>query len=312
MNMAAPKPRRVASNLERVLASNALAVTAEIAPNASGSPEQVRSHARALRTFVDACNVTDNQRAQVKISSLAAAALLLKEGLEPVMQLVTRDRNRIALQSDLLGAHALGVRNVLCLSGDDPRSGNEPDATPVYEFTTERLLAAAKKMRDSAVLAGGAPVEDPPNFLLGATASPSAAELEEAVVNVRGKVDAGADFIQTQAVYDLDAFEEWMRLVRKEWLHEKVSILAGVLPIKSVKMARFLDEKVPGISVPRFVMERMTKSGDAKAEGIRIALETIERLREIDGIRGVHIMAVGWEDVVPTIVQKAGLHPRPI
>ncbi|HKZ63550.1 MAG TPA: methylenetetrahydrofolate reductase, partial [Thermoplasmata archaeon] len=166
--------------------------------------------------------------------------------------------------------------------------------------------------RDSAVLAGGAPVEDPPNFLLGATASPSAAELEEAVVNVRGKVDAGADFIQTQAVYDLDAFEEWMRLVRKEWLHEKVSILAGVLPIKSVKMARFLDEKVPGISVPRFVMERMTKSGDAKAEGIRIALETIERLREIDGIRGVHIMAVGWEDVVPTIVQKAGLHPRPI
>ena len=310
--MAAPKPRRVASNLERVLASNALAVTAEIAPNASGSPEQVRSHARALRTFVDACNVTDNQRAQVKISSLAAAALLLQEGLEPVMQLVTRDRNRIALQSDLLGAHALGVRNVLCLSGDDPRSGNEPDATPVYEFTTERLLAAAKKMRDSAVLSGGAPVEGPPNFLLGATASPSTGALEEAVVNVRGKVDAGADFIQTQATYDLEVFEEWMRLVRKEWLHEKVHILAGILPIKSVKMARFLDEKVPGISIPQSVMERLTKASDAKSEGIRIALDAIESLRRIDGVRGVHLMAVDWEDVVPTIVQKAGLYPRPI
>ena len=310
--MAAPKPRRVASNLERVLASNALAVTAEIAPNASGSPEQVRSHARALRTFVDACNVTDNQRAQVKISSLAAAVLLLQEGLEPVMQLVTRDRNRIALQSDLLGAHALGVRNVLCLSGDDPRSGNEPDATPVYEFTTERLLAAAKKMRDSAVLSGGAPVEGPPNFLLGATASPSTGALEEAVVNVRGKVDAGADFIQTQATYDLEVFEEWMRLVRKEWLHEKVHILAGILPIKSVKMARFLDEKVPGISIPQSVMERLTKASDAKSEGIRIALDAIESLRRIDGVRGVHLMAVDWEDVVPTIVQKAGLYPRPI
>ena len=309
--MAASRPLRVGSRLEKVLASRTFAVTAEITPDASGAPDHVRAQARAMRGFADACNVTDCQRAQVRISALAASAILLQEGVEPVMQTVTRDRNRIALQADLLGAHALGVRNVLCLSGDDPRVGNEPEATPVYEWSTEQLLAVAKKLRDSGRLAGDAPVEEPPNLFLGATANPQAGALEESVVNLRGKVDAGADFIQTQAVYDVATFDEWMGLVRKEWLHEKVHILAGVLPIKSVKLAKYIDEKVPGISLPTSVVPRLMKASDAKAEGLKIALETIEALREIEGVRGVHLMAVEWEDAVPRIVRDAGLHPRP-
>jgi len=309
--MAASRPLRVGSALERVLAANAFAVTAEITPNASGLADRIRAQARAMKGYADACNVTDCQRAQVRISSLAASAILLQEGVEPVMQIVMRDRNRIALQADLLGAHALGVRNVLVMSGDSPRAGNEPDAAPVYEFTTEQFLAVAKKMRDTGKLAGDAAVDDPPNLFLGATANPQPGALEESVVNLRGKVDAGADFIQTQAVYDLELFEEWMGLVRKEWLHEKVHILAGVLPIKSAKMARFLDEKVPGIIVPRPVLERMTKASDAKREGMQISLEIIEALRKIEGVHGIHVMAVEWEDAVPRIVRDAGLHPRP-
>lgn len=309
--MASSRPLRVGSRLERQLASGAFAVTAEVAPNASGSPDHIRAHARALKGFVDACNVTDCQRAQVRISSLGASAILLQEGVEPVMQMVTRDRNRIALQADLLGAHALGVRNVLCLSGDDPKAGNEPEAMPVFEFGTEEFIALAKRMRDQGLLHGGDAIDEPPNLFIGATANPIGGPPEESVVNLRGKVDAGADFIQTQAVYDVEAFEEWMRLVRKEWLHEKVYILAGLIPLKSLKMAKFMDEKVAGISLPPSVLERMTKASDPKAEGQRIALETVEAVRGIEGVRGLHIMAVGWEEIVPTIVQKAELHPRP-
>jgi len=309
--MAASRPLRVGSRLEKALASGAFAVTAEITPDLSGSPDRVRAQARTLRGSADACNVTDCPRALVRISSLAASAILLQEGVEPVMQVAMRDRNRIALQADLLGAHALGVRNVAFMSGDDPKAGNEPDATPVYEWTTEQVLAAAKKLRDQGRLAGGDGVDEPPNLFLGATVNPFGGALEESVVNLRGKVDAGADFVQTQAVFDLDAFEEWMRLVRKEWLHEKAYILAGVIPIRSLKMAKFLDEKVPGIAVPSPLMERFAKASESKAEGLRLAVETIERLRNVEGVRGVHLMAVEWEDAVPKIVKEAGLHPRP-
>ena len=307
--MAASRPLRVGSRLERALASGAFAVTAEITPNAAGSPDHIRAQARLLHGYADACNVTDSPRAHVRISSLAASAILLQESVEPVMQMVTRDRNRIALQADLLGAHALGVRNVVFMSGDDPEAGNEPEAAPVYEWTTEQALAAAARLRDQGTLAGGEVVDDPPNFLLGATANPFVAP-EESVVNLRGKVDAGADFVQTQGVFDLEAFEEWMRLVRKEWLHEKAYVLAGVIPVRSPKMAKFLSEKVPGLVVPSAVVERLAKASDAKAEGIRLAVETIERLCAVEGVRGVHLMAVEWEDAVPRIVKESGLRPR--
>lgn len=302
---------RVGSRLEWVLASGAFAVTAEIAPPASASPEDVRRTAGLFRGHVDACNVTDSQRAQVKMSALAASALAAHEGVEPIMQMVLRDRNRIALQADLLGAAALGIRNVLCLRGDDPQVGNERDAAPVYDLTTEEMISTFRRLRDGSLLKGGDKVDAPPKVLIGAAANPFGGSLEESFANLRGKVTAGADFIQTQAIYDVDAFEEWMRLVRKEWLHERVYILPGVIPLRSPKMAKFMAEKVPGVVIPKDILERMNSAPDPKQEGASIALRTIKALRKVEGVAGVHIMAVNWEEIVPRLVRDAGLHPRP-
>ena len=299
------------SRLERVLARRAFAATAELAPPASASADGVRALARQLRGLCDALNVTDGQRALVRMSAWAAAVVLLQEGLEPILQVVTRDRNRIALQADALGAAAVGVRNVLCLRGDDPRIGNEPDAKGVYELTTEELLATYRRMRDEGKLLGGDPIEARPMLFLGAAVNPFAGSAEDAFANLRGKVEAGADFIQTQAVFDPEAFEAYMQLVRKEWLHDRVGILAGVMPLKSAKMARYVAEKVPGIVVPQAVIARMERASDPKAEGLRIALETIQSLRKVAGVRGVHLMPVNWDEAVPEIAVRAGLFPRP-
>ena len=304
-------PRKSGSRLERVLASGRFAVTAELVPPASPDPEPFLSVARKLKGYADAFNVTDSPRARVHMAPWAAAALLLREGLEPVMQLATRDRNRIALQADSLGAAALGVRNILALSGDDPASGNERGAAVVSDLTTEALIETLRDLRDKGVLRGGDSVEPRPRFFIGATANPFGEPLEDSFANLRGKAEAGADFVQTQAVFDLDAFEEWMHLVRKEWLHEKLHILAGVIPLKSAKIARFMSEKVPGIVVPRSVVGRMEKAADPKAEGLRIAAEALASLQKVEGVHGAHIMAVNWEEAVPTVAKQAGLHPRP-
>lgn len=305
------RPLRAGSRLERILASGDFAVTAEIAPPGSADPMGIRATAALFRGSTDAANVTDCQRAHVRMSALAASALALQEGVEPIMQIVLRDRNRIALQADLLGAAALGVRNILCLRGDDPRIGNEKDAIGVYDLNTEEMIAAFRDLRDTGTLKGGDKVEHPPRVFLGAAANPLFGTPEEAFANLRGKVAAGADFIQTQAIYDVDAFEEWMRLVRKEWLHERVHILAGVIPLRSAKMAHFMAEKVPGIVVPKDLLRRIDAAPDPKAEGLSIALRTIKALRKVEGVHGVHIMAVNWEDIVPTLVREAGLFPRP-
>ncbi len=302
---------RSGSRLERVLESGGFAVTAEIAPPGSADPAEVRRVASLFRGVTDATNVTDCQRAHVRMSALAAAAIALQDGVEPILQIVLRDRNRIALQADLLGAAALGVRNVLCLRGDDPHVGNERDATGVYDLTTEEMISAFRDLRDAGRLRGGDKVEVPPKVYIGAAANPFLGSPEESFANLRGKVLAGADFIQTQAIYDVEAFEEWMRLVRKEWLHERVHILAGVIPLRSPKMARFMAEKVPGVVVPRDILQRIERAPDPKAEGFSIALRTIKALRKIPGVHGVHIMAVNWEDVVPALVKEAGLFPRP-
>ena len=299
------------SRLERVLASGAFAVTAEIAPPASADAADIRRHAAYYRDAVDACNVTDCTRALVRISSLAAATIAMQEGVEPVMQMVLRDRNRIALQADLLGAAALGVRNVLCLWGDPPSAGNEKDAKGVFDLNqTEEMIEMFRTLRDKGILRGGDTVEQPPKVFIGAAADPFRGSKEESFGKLRTKVAAGADFVQTQAVYDVDAFEEWMRLVRKEWLHEKVYILAGVIPLKSSKMARFMGEKL-GAVIPKHIFERMDKAPNPKAEGVSIAVRTIKALKKIEGVRGVHLMPVGWEDIVPTLVKEAGLLPRP-
>ncbi len=305
------RPLRAGSRLERVLASGGFAVTAEIAPPGSADPKEIRRVAALYRGITDAANVTDCQRAHVRMSALAASALALQEGVEPIMQIVLRDRNRIALQADLLGAAALGVRNVLCLRGDDPRIGNEKDAVGVYDLNTEEMIAAFRDLRDAATLKGGDKVEHPPKVFLGAAANPLFGTPEDAFANLRGKVAAGADFIQTQAIYDVDAFEEWMRLVRKEWLHKHTHILAGVIPLRSPKMAHFMAEKVPGVVIPKEILRRIEQAPDPKAEGLSLALRTIKALQRIEGVHGVHIMAVNWEDIVPTLVSQAGLVPRP-
>jgi len=300
---------RTDSRLERVLASGVFAVTAEIAPPASADAAEIRHAAARYRGNVDACNVTDCQRALVRISSLAAAIIALQEGVEPIMQMVSRDRNRIGLQSDLLGAAALGIRNVLCLWGDPPTAGNEKEAKGVFDLTTEQMIETFRTLRDTGVLRGGEKVDQPPKIFIGAAADPFRGSKEESFGKLRGKVLAGADFVQTQAVYDVDAFEEWMRLVRKEWLHEKAYILAGVCPLKSAKMARFMTEKL-GAVVPKHILERMEKAPNPRAEGISIAVRTIKALKKIEGVRGVHIMPIGWEEIVPELVKEAGLSPR--
>lgn len=307
----ATRELRGGSRLERVLADGGFAVTAEIAPPGSADPAEIRRVASLLKGSTDACNVTDCQRAMVRISSLAGSVLAMQEGVEPIMQIVLRDRNRIALQADLLGAAAVGVRNVLCLKGDPPHVGNEREAPGVYDLTTEQLIATYRDLRDRGVIHGGDQVEGAPKVFIGAAANPFLGSLVESFENLRGKVTAGADFIQTQAIYDVSRFEEWMRLVRKEWLHEHVHILAGVIPLRSAKMAHFLAEKVPGVVVPKEILRRMESAPDPKAEGLSIALRTIKALRDVEGVHGVHIMAVNWEDIVPTLVKQAGLHPRP-
>src|SRR6266540_1591077 len=302
---------RSGSRLERVLAGKRFAVTAEVVPPASPDPAPVVAAARRLKGYADAFNVTDSPRARVHMAPWAGAALLLREGVEPVMQLATRDRNRIALQADVLGAAALGIRNIVALSGDDPASGNEPEAVNVSDLDTEALIDTLRNLRDKGVLRGGDAVEPRPRLFIGTTANPFGGRMEDSFVNLRGKAEAGADFVQTQAIFDLDAFEEWAHLVRKEWLHEKVHILAGVVPLKSAKSARFMAEKVPGVVMPADLPARLEKAGDPKSEGLRIAVEAVTALRKIDGVHGVHLMAVNWEEAIPAIVKAAGLHPRP-
>lgn len=311
MDVGRPRGLRAGSRLERVLAAGEFAVTAEIAPPGSADGTSVRAAAAALRGLVDACNVTDCQRARVRLSAFASAVLVLEEGVEPIMQMVLRDRNRIALQADLLGASALGVRNVLCLRGDPTFIGNEKEARVVEDLTTERVISTFRNLRDHGQLHGGDAVEAPPKVFIGAAANPMSGTLEDSFANLRGKVTAGADFIQTQAVYDVERFEEWMGLVRKEWLHEHVHILPGVVPLKSAKMAHFMAEKVPGVVIPKEIVRRMEEAPDPKAEGLAIAVRTIRALRKVDGVRGVHIMPVNWEEIVPRLVADAGLLPRP-
>src|SRR5207245_301660 len=234
---------RAGSRLERILASGVFAVTAEIAPPASADASEIRRHAAVYRGTVDACNMTDGQRALVRISSLAAATIALQEGVEPIMQMVSRDRNRIGLQSDLLGASALGIHNVLCLWGDPPTAGNEKDAKAVFDLNTEEMIATFREMRDAGTLRGGDKVEQAPKVFIGAAADPFRGSKEESFGKLRGKVTAGADFVQTQGVYDVEAFEEWMRRVRKEWLQEKVYIRSGVIPLASAHVEHFLVAK---------------------------------------------------------------------
>ncbi len=297
------------SRLQQVLSKGGFAVTAECGPPRGADTQVVRKKAELLKGCVHAVNVTDNQTAIVRMSSISASVLLLQTGLEPVMQMVVRDRNRIALQSDIMGAYALGIRNMLCLSGDHQTFGSQPDAMNVFDIDSMNLIHTVRTMRDEGKDMSGFELNEPPRMFIGAAANPFADPFEYRVIRLAKKIDAGADFIQTQCVYNMDRFREWMRLAREEGLTEKVYILAGVTPMKSAGMARFMANKVAGMDIPAPVINRMAGVPKKKAadEGIKICLETIAELREIEGVRGVHIMAIEWEEKVGEIVEAAGL-----
>ena len=301
------------SALEKVLNSGALAVTSECGPPRGAAPDKIREKAELLRGYVDAINVTDNQTAVVRMASWAACILIKQMGLNPILQMVTRDRNRLAMQSDILGAYSHGIDTMLCLSGDHPHFGDHPMAANVYDLDSVQLVQMVKTMRDEGRFQGGDEILNPPRMFIGAAANPFADPFELRVARLAKKVKAGVDFIQTQCVYNTDKFEKWMQGVRERNLHEKVHILAGVTPLKSAGMAKYMKNRVPGMDVPDYIVKRMSgvpKERQAE-EGITICVETMERLKGIEGVRGFHIMAIEWEQKVPEIVERAGLLPRP-
>jgi 5,10-methylenetetrahydrofolate reductase len=324
----------VGSNLERVLRAGHFAVTGELGPPQSADPAVIREKAEILKGNCDAVNITDNQTAIVRMSSIAAGAMLVQMGLEPVIQMVCRDRNRLAMQSDLLGAYALGLRNLLCLTGDHQTFGNHPNSKNVFDLDSVQMIQMVTQMRDDKVFQCGDPIKGlEPRFFIGAAAAPFADPIEYRPYRLAKKVNAGANFIQTQLIYDIEAFKVFMQKVRELGLHEKTYILAGVGPLKSPGMARYMKDSVPGILVPDLILERMTNAGaswagkskdeltkeDKKArtnawkdEGIKICIELIQQLKEIEGVAGVHIMAIEWEEAVKPIAEGAGLLPRPL
>jgi 5,10-methylenetetrahydrofolate reductase len=303
---------KAGTNLEKVLESGRFAVTAEAGPPRGAVPSVIQRKGELLRSFCDALNVTDNQTAIVRMSSISGCVLLKQLGVEPVMQMVCRDRNRIALQSDILGAVALGIGNILCLTGDYQKFGDHPASKGVFDLDSIQLIQLLKQMRDEKKFLSEEKISGEVPLFIGAVENPYADPFEYRVLRLAKKVQAGADFIQTQAIFDVSKFTKWMEMVTDRELDKKVHILAGIIPIKSAGMARYMRDYVPGVRVPDEIVARMEDAKDAKEEGLKICLETIELFKDIRGVHGIHIMAVGWEDIVPTIVERAGLLPRPL
>jgi len=300
------------SNLEQVLSEGKFAVTAEIGPPKGSDPSKIKNKAEIVKGFADAFNVTDNQTAVVRLSSMAGCCILLKIGLEPVMQITCRDRNRIALQSDVLGAASIGVKNMLFLTGDHQSFGNHPSARGVYDLDSVQLIQIVKNMRDNGVFQSGDKIlSGNPNVFIGAAANPFADPFEFRVDRLEKKIDAGVDFIQTQSVFNLDKFNVWMDEVRSRGLDKRVHILAGITPLKSLKMTERMKFHVPGVDVPESVYGRMKNASDTKSEGFRIALELISEIKNIKGVHGLHITALFWEDIIPSLVKESDIMSRP-
>ncbi len=301
------------SQLKKILDQGQFAVTAECGPPKGADPDVILRKADLLKDRVDAVNVTDNQTAIVRMSSLAACTILKNCGLDPVLQVVVRDRNRIALQSDILGASALGIRNVLCLSGDHQTFGNQPQAVGVFDLDSIQFVQVVRKMRDEKVILGGEVLTKGPDVFIGAAANPFADPLSFRVIRLAKKVAAGAGFIQTQCIYNLGRFDQWMAMARDRGLTERVHILGGVTPLKSAGMAKYMQKKVAGMDVPDEIIRRMEAVPAKKQaeEGLKICVETILRLKETPGVHGVHIMAIEWEAAVAEVTERAGLLPRP-
>ncbi|HLC04624.1 MAG TPA: methylenetetrahydrofolate reductase [Anaerolineales bacterium] len=300
------------SRLERVLRSGRFAVTAELNPPDSADPQAVYDRALVLASVCDAINATDASGANVHMSSVGVCALLTRAGYEPVMQVSCRDRNRIAIQGDLLGAAAMGVRNLLCLTGDGVQAGDQPESKPVFDLDAISLLRTARILRDDGRFLSGRVIETPPKFFLGAAANPFVPPLDFRPLRLAKKVEAGAQFFQTQFCFDLNLMRRYMAAVRDLGLHERVFILAGVGPLRSAKTAEWLRSRVPGVVIPDGVIQRLRSvpAEKQRGEGRKLCVEIIRELQEIEGVSGVHVMAYRQEELVAEIIEESGLLPR--
>jgi methylenetetrahydrofolate reductase (NADPH) len=295
------------SNLQRRLAAGQIVVTGEVAPPKGAAPERLIQLAEAMRDSVDAINLTDNQRGVARMSALGAAALLRQAGIETILQMTCQHRNRIALQADALSAAALGVRNFLCMTGDHPRIGDHPEAKNVLDVNSFQLIRMMRKLRDEGRFDSGTPLKDAPQFFLGGVANPNV----ERAARMEKKIETGAEFIQTQLIFDVARFRQWMADVRAAGLHQQAHILAGVMVLRRPNSALYLRDHLPGTLMPDDIVDRMQAAEDSEREGIAIAAELVSELLSVEGVAGVHMMSVDWTKAIPQIIARAGLLPRP-
>uniref|UniRef100_A0A7V4G8Z5 Methylenetetrahydrofolate reductase n=1 Tax=Desulfobacca acetoxidans TaxID=60893 RepID=A0A7V4G8Z5_9BACT len=302
------------SKLEKIMAAGHFGVTSEVGPPRGCDGAEIEHKGHLIKDYVDAVNVTDNQTSVVRLCSLASCIRLKQMGIEPILQMTTRDRNRIAMQSDILGAASFGIHNMLCLTGDHQTFGDHPMSANVFDLDSVQLIQTVKLMRDEGKLLSGFEMKVRPQIFIGAAENPFAGpNVELRALRLGKKIAAGVEFIQTQCIYNMATFKEFMKQAVDRGLTEKVAILAGITPMKNVGMARYMQKRVPGIDVPEEIVKRIggvPKDKQAE-EGLALAIEQIQELKEVPGIRGFHIMAIEWEEQVPGIVERAGLYPRP-
>jgi methylenetetrahydrofolate reductase (NADPH) len=310
----APKYSDPVSDLERHLKAGEFVITAEVQPPQTVSTNKLLSNVTVVKPYVTAINFTDCPSATPRMSSLACSTLALQNGVEPVMQIAARDRTRVGLQAEVVGANALGVHNILCLSGDSMKLAPGPRGRmDIVDLDSVQMLWILRQMRDDAKYLDGREMKFPPKYFLGAAASPFASEPKFQAIREHKKVNAGAQFFQTNLVYDADRLEIWLNELAKRNILDKVYILIGITPLKTLKMARYMDDEVPGVFVPESVLKRMEAAeagGNAQEEGVQITLELIEKIHDKQGVNGFHLMAVGWEEIVPRIIKDAGLVPK--
>ncbi len=300
------------SKLEELLEKGEFVVCSEMGPPVGADPDFIREKCEDLKGYVDAVNITDNQTAIIRMSSIAAARIAMEEGLEMIIQVTGRDRNRLGIQSDLLGASALGLRNVLCLTGDHQCFGNDEGAKNVFDLDSVSIIKSCELMVEKGKLLNGEELKSTkPKLFYGGAHNPFADPFELHMKKMEKKIEAGMKFIQTQCIYNLEKFDYWMKEVRKRGLHKKCHIIAGILPTRSVKALRMMKKFVAGMDVPDYTIERMESAEDKKAEGVAMAVDIINHVKDIEGVRGIHLMPVAWEEITPVVVEKANLYPRP-
>lgn len=311
-NYHAPAYSEPMTELERKLREGEFVVTSEVAPPMTVATSKLLQNIELIKPYVTAINFTDSPSATPRMSSWACSVMAVQSGAEPVMQIAARDRTRVGLQSEVLGANALGVRNILCLSGDSMRMAPDPRGRmDIVDIDSIQMIWILRRMRDEGRYLDGRAIKFPPKIFIGAAASPFASEPKFQAIREHKKINAGAQFFQTNLVYDVDGLEVWLNELAKRNILDKVYILVGITPLKSYKVAAYMNNEVPGVFIPDHLMKRMEKAGEnASEEGVLIALELIEKVKKLHGVNGIHLMAVGWEEIVPRIITEAGLLPK--